>query len=207
MNREREEAVQRITARYVEEVRAGHRPNISDYLARNPLYTDEIADFVAYYHAFEVNLPQAAQSMPVISGQFQGAIETAWGRVGTTQAHSTRTITSLLGTASTLQLSVSQLAERLAVSLDILMKLERHAIDATTIPRELIKQLAIALQQPAQVIKAFFGTSQGRQVAETQAVYLLDGQAQSFRGAIEESAQLSEEQRRSWRSILDQETL
>lgn len=53
MNREREHALLRITAQYTDEARAGQHPKLGDYLARYPQYADEIADFVAYFHAFE----------------------------------------------------------------------------------------------------------------------------------------------------------
>lgn len=209
MDREREELVQRITARYVEEVRSGHRPDISDYLAHYPQYADEIADFVAYYHTFEGDLPCETHNMPVLSGQFQGAIDTAWERVLPTLGQPTSTITSLLGTAAKRHLTVSQLVERLGLSGDILLKLEQHAINATTIPRELMNQLANVLQEPSSAVQAFFGIPQRQQtlqIAEAQAIYQVDevgGQAQSFREAIEESEQLSEEQRQAWYTLLE----
>ena len=213
MDREREEFVQRITARYVEEVRTGLRPNVSDYLVRYPEYADEIADFIAYLHAFEGDLPYETQSMPVLSGQFQGAIDTAWERVLPSLGRPTSTITSLLGTAAKRHLTVSQLAERLGVSKDILLKLEQHTIIATTIPGELITLLAKVLQEPSSAVQAFFGISQTQQtqqtlqLAEAQATYQVNGQAQSFQESIEESEQLSEEQRHAWYVLLEQEEL
>jgi hypothetical protein len=57
MDREQEEAVLRITALYVAELEAGLHPRLSDYLARYPQYAGAIADFVAYYHAVEADLP------------------------------------------------------------------------------------------------------------------------------------------------------
>lgn len=213
MDREREEFVQRITARYVEEVRTGLRPNVSDYLVRYPEYADEIADFIAYFHAFEGDLPYETPSMPVLSGQFQGAIDTAWERVLPSLGQPTSTITSLLGTAAKRHLTVSQLAERLGLSKDILLKLEQHTINATTIPGELITLLAKVLQEPSSAVQAFFGISQRQQtlqtlqLAEAQAMYQVNGQAQSFQESIEESEQLSEEQRHAWYILLEQEEL
>jgi transcriptional regulator with XRE-family HTH domain len=210
MDREQEEFVQRITARYVEEVRSGQRPVISDYLARYPHYANEIADFVAYYHAFEVDLPVEMRNMPVLSGQFQAAVDTAWERVAPTQIQSTSTITSLLGAAEKRHFTVSQLAERLGLSDDILAKLEQRAINATTIPEELIKLLADVLQEPLSAIQAFFGIPQRyrrQQVSEAQAIYHVNKQASSFREVIEESNQISEKQRRLWSAILEQEEL
>jgi hypothetical protein len=213
MDREREEFVQRITARYVEEVRTGLRPNVSDYLVRYPEYADEIADFIAYFHAFEGDLPYETQSMPVLSGQFQGAIDTAWERVLPSLGQPTGTITSLLGTAAKGHLTVSQLAERLGLSKDILLKLEQHTIIATTIPGELITLLANVLQEPSSAVQAFFGISQRHQtqqtlqLAEAQATYQVNVPAQSFQESIEESEQLSEEQRHAWYILLEQEEL
>lgn len=53
MNKEQQQAILHITAQYTDEVRAGQHPKLGDYLARYPHYADEIADFVAYFHAFE----------------------------------------------------------------------------------------------------------------------------------------------------------
>ncbi len=50
-----------ITACYVAEVRAGLQPSLSTYVARYPQYAEEIADFVAYYHAIETELEQQAE--------------------------------------------------------------------------------------------------------------------------------------------------
>ncbi|HLZ80658.1 MAG TPA: hypothetical protein VKP04_03440 [Ktedonobacteraceae bacterium] len=216
MDREQEEFVQRITARYVEEARSGQRPFIGDYLARYPQYADEIADFVAYYHAFEVDLPDETRIIPVLSGQFRGAVDTAWERVVATEIQTSSTFTSLLGAAGKRQFTVFQLAERLGLSDDILAKLERRAINATTIPGELIRLLADVLQEPSSVVQAFFGISQSYQkhqafqalhVAEAQAVYQANGNEQSFREVIEESVLLSEERRHAWIAIMDREDM
>jgi transcriptional regulator with XRE-family HTH domain len=216
MGREREEIVQRITARYVEEVRSGRRPDMSDYLSLYPQYADEIADFVAYYHAFEVGLPFETHSMPVLSGQFQGAINTAWERVLSSPRQTGGTIISLLETAAKRHVTASQLAERLGLSVDILAKLEQHAINAATIPMELITLLAKILYEPSSAVQEFFGIAQRPQmlqVAEAQALYQVDkvekvgGQAQSFREAIQDSEQLSEEQRQAWYTLLEHQGL
>jgi len=87
------------------------------------------------------------------------------------------------------------------------VKLEEHAIDASTIPRRLVKLLAEVLQQPLQVIQAFLDITSRQQLAEAQTRYRVDGQVQSFRDAIEESTQLAEERRSNWIGQLDQEQL
>jgi len=207
MDRKQEEIVQRITARYVEEVRSGHQPAMSDYLARYPQFADEIADFIAYYHAVEVGLPHETDQMPILTEQFHEAIDTAWERVAQSQGQVTGKVTSLLARARELHLSLSQLADKLGVSADVVLKLERHTIEASSIPGELITLLAKVLQQPSQVVQAFFGITVQQRVTEARAYYRVDGQVQSFREAIEESAQLSEDQRRRWCELLDQEEL
>lgn len=207
MDREQEEVVQRITARYVEEVRSGHQPDIGDYLARYPQFAEEIANYIAYYHAFEEDLPGETHSMPVLSEQSQEAINTAWGRVVQSQAQSADRIFSLVRRARELHLDISQLADKLGLSVDVVAKLERHAIDAATIPRRLVKLLAEVLQQPLQVIQAFFDIPGRQQLAEAQTLYSIDGRVQSFRDAIEESTQLAEERRSNWIEQLDQEQL
>ena len=57
MNHEREQALLRITAQYTDEIYNSQHPKLSDYLARYPQYADELAEFAAYFHAFEENLP------------------------------------------------------------------------------------------------------------------------------------------------------
>ena len=212
MDREKEEIVQRITACYVEELRCGLQPAIGDYLARYPQYADEIASYIAYYHAFEEDLPDETwsipsisniSSIPILSEQSQVAINSAWGRVA--QAQSADKF-SLMGRARELHLTIAQLADRLGISVDIVAKLERHTIDAATIPRGLLKQLAEVLQQPVQALSVFFDIPR-QQVAETQTHYRIDDHVQSFREAIEESIQLSEERRRNWIEQLEQEYL
>jgi len=207
MDRKQEEIVQRITARYVEEVRSGYQPTLSDYLARYPQFADEIADFIAYYHAVEADLPRETNQMPILPAQFHEAIDAAWERVAQSQGQITGKVISLLARAGELHLTLSQLADKLGVSADVELKLERHAIEANSIPGELIMLLAKVLQQPSQVVQAFFGITARQRITEARPYYRVDGQVQSFREAIEESAQLSEAQRRRWRELLDQEKL
>src|SRR5438477_12192897 len=102
MDREQEEVIQRITAQYVDEVRAGQRPKVSDYLARYPQYAGEIADFVAYYHTVEVDLPGETSITTPLTEDFRIAIRIAIGsarkRVLQAEAQSTHKLTTLLVT-------------------------------------------------------------------------------------------------------------
>jgi hypothetical protein len=97
-NREHDEIVLRVTAHYVEEVQAGHKPAISDYLARYPQYADAIAAFIAYYRTVELPLSQLTgsadftenadnsgntNSTDEFADEFHIAVESAWQRVMT----------------------------------------------------------------------------------------------------------------------------
>jgi hypothetical protein len=48
---------------------------------------------------------------------------------------------------------VAQLALEIGLSIEMLDKLDRHSIDTATIPKELCKRLANALQQSLSVIE------------------------------------------------------
>jgi hypothetical protein len=216
MDREREEAILRITAQYVEEVKGGHQPRLSTYIMRYPQYAAEISDFVAYYHAFEADLPAEPDIPPELTESFHIAKDYAWQRVLQSEKIATKKLSTLFITTHGQRLTLTQVAAKLNVSEDIVEKLEQHAIKASTIPRELVHRLSETLQQPIRAIQAYLETGngrihQGQQVAEANALYHVNEhpatQAQSFREAIEASEALSPEQKSTWHHILDDENL
>ena len=216
MDREQEEAVLRITAQYVEEIRAGHQPKLSDYLARYPQYAGEIADFVAYYHTVEVDLPGETSITSPLAENFRIAIGSARKRVLQADAQSTHKLTTLLVTLNNQRLTPGQLADKIGLSVDIVAKLEQRKIAASSIPKEMYKRLAETLQQPMRAIEAYFESfnersSYRQQVAEAQVAYQVNEQpaipVQSFREALEESGQLSGEQKHVWFDVLSHEGL
>ena len=233
MNREQEEAVLHITAEYVAEDQAGHQPHLSDYLARYPQYADAITEFVTYYHAVEVDLPGEAPATSQLSERSQVALARAWEGVSQPGNVSPGPPTTLLVMSDGQHLSLAELAIKLGLSQDIAEKLEHRLIVATTIPREVLKSLANLLQQPFDVILTCFGLPGQRSGDETagvvaglvgsesggmmariaevspfyQAEERSDLQAQSFREAVEQSVQLSGEQKAKWRDILTSEGL
>lgn len=87
MNSKQKEAVQRITAQYVAEVHSGHKPEVSTYIARYPRYANEIADFVAYFHAFEEDVPIGAYTVPALPNAFRIAIDSVNARIIQEQLH------------------------------------------------------------------------------------------------------------------------
>lgn len=42
-----------IASQYLTELESGGQPSMSDLFAQHPDYADELADFIAYYHAVE----------------------------------------------------------------------------------------------------------------------------------------------------------
>jgi hypothetical protein len=215
MDREQEEAVQRITAQYVAEQRAGHHPRLGDYLSRYPLLADAITDFVTYYHAIEANIPKEIGVVSPLSQATRVALDEAWRRVLRPESVAPAVYSPLQKAANTAGKSFSQLAAEVGLSLDILKKLEQHIIDAATIPYEVLHRLVSALQQPLAAVEMYLGfAGRGQQVqgvAEASAPYRVDEkpiimiQTQSFREAIEQSTELSDEQKDAWRSILEKE--
>jgi hypothetical protein len=233
MNREQEEAVLRITADYVAEVQVGQQPRLSDYLARYPQYADAITEFVTYYHAVEVDIPGEASVTSQLSERSYMALSRAWKRILQPGNVSAGPLTTLQVTAERQHLAFAELAIKSGLSQDIAEKLERRRIVVTTIPQEVLKRLASLLQQPFNVVLMCFGLSDqgsvdetGRvmaslagsesgafiaRIAEASPFYQAEGRsdlhAQSFRDAVEQSEQLSDEQKTIWRDILTCEGL
>lgn len=215
MDREQEEVVQRITARYIAELRAGHQPRLSDYLSRYPQYADAITDFVIYYHAAEVDILEEIDRMPPLSQASRAALDDAWKRVFHSESVANTSLETLQVMADKQGKPFPQLAVEIGLSIDILEKLERHIIDTATIPRQACKRLATALQQPLIAIETYLGLAERKQLtqglAEEPATYRVEVQSnvqtQTFREAIEQSIRLSNEQKDAWRAILIEEGL
>lgn len=217
MDKEQEEALQRITARYIAELRAGHHPRLSEYLSRYPQYADAITDFVTYYHAAEANIPEEGNIVSPLSQTTRAALDEAWERLLRSEGTGNNTLDSLQKAANGAGKTFSQLAVEIGLSRDILRKLEQHLIDAATIPYEVCHRLASALQQPLREVERYLGLAKPGQltqgIAEAPASYHVDEQPktnmqiQSFQEAVEQSAYLSNEQKVAWRSILVKEGL
>jgi hypothetical protein len=225
MSREEEEAVLRITAHYVAELREGCQPRLSDYLLRYPQYADAIIDFVTYYHAVEVDVPveapiaskevSGASMLPPLSESSRMVMDRAWDRLSQARGVDSNSSMTLQLAAGKRQKSLPQLAGEVGISVDIMEKLAQSMIDAATIPKEVLKRLAQALVEPLDVISGILAVSANKRmvhgVAESVSDYSLGEQShiqtQSFREAVERSPNLSNEQKDVWRGILDAEGL
>ncbi len=219
MDREEEEIIQRLTARYVSEFRAGQHPRLSEYLSRYPQYANMIADFVTYYHAIEVDIPREIDIIPSLSPTSRAALEEAWKNVLHADFEDYNTLNSLQVAADSVHKSFLQVALELGLSEDILQKLDLHSIEAATIPQELCHRLAKALQRPMAAIEMYLGLvehkqlTQGVAVAENPPVYHIEDQPDldlhvcSFQEAVEQSKKMSDEQKGVWHTILVHEGL
>ena len=219
MDREEEEMIQRLTARYVSEFRAGQHPRLSEYLSRYPHYANMIADFVTYFHAMEVDLPQESEIIPPLSQTSRAAFDEAWKHMVYADSGVNNTLNSLQMAANNVHKPFLQLALEIGLSQDILQKLDLHSIDAATIPQELCHRLAKALQRPMAAIEMYLGLvehnqlTQGVAVAENPPDYHIEDQSDldlhvsSFLEAVEQSNNMSDEQKGVWHAILVHEGL
>ncbi len=215
MDREQEEIVLRITARYIAELRAGQQPRLSDYLSRYPQYADAIADFVSYYHATELDVPEEIDLASPLSHTSRAALYDAWKRVLHSESAANNAINTLQMAANSLGKSFSHLAMEIGLSTDILAMLDKRIIDSTTVPIEACKRLAKALQQPLATVEMYLGLAEQKQItkglAEASSSYRVElrsnVQKLSFREAVEQSMNLSNEQKDTWLGILTKEGL
>jgi hypothetical protein len=217
MDRELEEVIQRLTARYVWEYSNGKQPQLSEYPSSYPQYIDMIADFVTYYHAIEVDVPQGSEIIPPLSQASRAAFDEAWKNVVYTDFEVNNTLNSLQVAAKKVHKSFLQVALEIGLGQDILKKLDQHAIDAATIPHELYHRLAKALHQPLAAIEMYLGLGKQKQatmsVAESSSIYhieerpVLDVHVPSFQEAVKQSKHMSNEQKGAWHTILVYEGL
>jgi len=215
MAREQDEVLLRITARYVAEFQAGQQPRLSNYLARYPQYASAIADFVAYYHAFEVSVPAGMDTDTSLTDISREVLRRVQARIWQQPAQRV----NLLPFANGRTLTLVELADSLNLSVDIVIQLEQRMIEPATIPYELYRRLAAALGQPVDIVQSYFREDdQARQetgshakphlwVAEEQAYYPGVVKRQSFRQALKASRLIAAEQATDWQAILRHEKL
>ncbi len=206
MERAHKETVMSITAQFVAEQEAGHGPRLEEYARRYPQYVDEITDFVTYYYAVEAGLPTNTASIPSLSPSSRAALDRAWERV---DALPTSASSALSALARRQRCTLTQLADTLDLSGDIVEQLARRQIDPATLPHELLQRLAYALVQSMSVVRQALGLLEPPAtpiLAEARASYTLLSR-QSFRAAVESSSQISTAQKNLWQIVLEREAL
>lgn len=203
MEQAHDEEIMRITAQFVAEQEAGERPRLEEYVRRYPQYVDEITDFVTYYYAVEAGLPTNTTSIPSLSPSSRAALHQAWRRVDALPASESSALSAL---ARRQRCTLTQLAETLDLSVDIVEQLAKHQIDPQTLPSELLQRLSHTLGQPLSVVRQALGileplTLTGTLVSRPASSRL------SLRTALRMSCLISSAQRDRWEHILTREKL
>jgi len=99
-----------LTARYVSEYASGKQPRLSEYLSSYPQYAHMLADFVTYYHAIEVDVPQESDIIPPLSQASRAALDEAWKNVVYTDYEVNNSLNSLQVAAKKVHKSLLQVA-------------------------------------------------------------------------------------------------
>lgn len=207
--RERQYEIDRITFQYAEEFRAGRSPRIEDYADRHPEFAAELAEFALYFHAVTAALPEppatpATQLSPAAQKALARIREAPAGKPtapAPAQAPATQPLDSLFQQGQRAGLMPTALADAIGVSMDVLGKLEAHAIAAATIPRTLLQRLASTLKVSPEAIAAFLGGATPQQASAFFYAEKPPTQAQqSFVDAIHESM-LPPERKQEWIEI------
>ncbi|MGH2507850.1 MAG: hypothetical protein ACRDHZ_10685 [Ktedonobacteraceae bacterium] len=204
MESKHEETIMSITAQFVAEQEAGQSPRLEEYARRYPQYVDEITDFVTYYYAGETGLPTNTASMPSLSPSSRAALERAWQRVDALPSSESSALSAL---ARRQRCTLTQLANMLNLSVDIVEQLARRQIDPGTLPYELLQRLANVLVQSISVVRQALGVLEppaAHLLAKVQTSYRLLPR-QSFYTAVKTSPQISATQKDFWRTILARE--
>lgn len=198
--RKRQYEIDGIIARYVDAYHAGQSPRIEDYIHRYPHYSSELLEFAVYYHTIGF----ATESLdgppdPALAPAAEKAM--AWIREQR-ERPAPVAIQSLVQLGLDAKYSPPQLAAAVGLTVDLLGKLQAHAIAAATIPRTLIQRFADVLQTAPEAIAAYLSASPagGFYMADQQP----DQQQESFLDAVEASA-LSPEGKREWAEIMNAE--
>lgn len=202
-DRERQYEIDHITFHYATEFRSGRNPRIEEYIQRYPAYADELLEYALYFHAFGIDSEPMEEPAEL---SLSPAGEKAMARIRAQNPEAAATapvaIQSLVQLGLDAKYSPPQLAAAVGLTVDLLGKLQAHAIAAATIPRALIQRFADVLHTAPEAIAAYLNTSPagGFYMADQQP----DQQQESFLGAVEASA-LSPEGKREWAEIMNAE--
>ena len=192
----------RITAQYADEYRAGRGPRIEEYVRRYPQYAQRLLEFAMYFHSIGVDAEP-------LEGPPDAALSPAAQRVMSRSREqrapaSVAPIEGLVKQAAGVGYSPRQLAEAVGLTIELLGKLEARAIAVATIPSTLITRLAGALKVAPDAVSAYLGGG----LAQAGGFYYADQapaqQQQSFIDAVQASA-LSPERKQEWVKIMQED--
>lgn len=196
-SRARQFEIDRLCAAYVDEVKAGRTPDLDAYLAHYPDYAIELADFIVTYHLTLADLPEPDETpVETLSPGFARALAAIRA-----QEEPAAALAGLEDRSFDVGLDPDQLAERVGVSPSFIARLDARAIAATSIPRELFRRLADALDVRIEAVMAFLGASGQAGGAFFHADQAPTGGQDNFLTAIEASDDLDPARKAEWRQI------
>ena len=201
--RQRQYELDRITAQYVREFRAGLLPRIEEYAQRYPAYARELLEFGVYFHTVGFDSPELDSAS---ASQLSPAAGKALAQIRERHAGSAISpIEGLVKQGVSAGYSPPRLAAAVGLTTELLAKLEARAIAVATIPPTLIKRLAETLRVAPEAVAAYLGASQP---GPAGAFYYADQpptqEQQPFLAAVQASA-LAPEQKREWAEIAARE--
>lgn len=197
--RARQLEIDRLCARYVEEAKSGRKPNLQDYLARYPNYAIELADFITSYHLTLVDLPEPDEApVATLSPAFARALAAVRAQVTQREAAA---FVSLEDRSFDVGLDPGTLAARVGVTPRIIARLDARSIAAASIPRELFRRLADALDITVEAVMGFLGASAQAGGAFFDADKAPTGAQEDFLAAIEASDDLDPARKVEWGEI------
>lgn len=196
---ERQYEIDQITARYEDEQRAGKSPKIADYIRRYPQFAKELAEFALFFHTMGSDQPEPGPPAPKPSAAAQAARARIHEQV---HLSTSPPLEGIIKQGRLAGYMAPKLAEMVGLSLDILAKLDAHAITGTSIPQTLIGRLADTLRVAQESVAAYLGSPQ----AASRGAFFYASQApqqrqESFLDAVQNSAALSAELKREWAEI------
>ncbi len=169
---ETDETLERLTAQYTDEYRAGQSPRPDEYIKRFPQYARELAEFFLYFHTITVDLPDpdpfpTSSRLPPAAAAALARFRERYATQPTQPSAQPEqpvqmALTGLAKRGKEVGLTPTALEQQVGVSSDLMLRLEARAIKAAEIPRELIRRLTVALQvAPAAIVNFFGGSSAG----------------------------------------------
>ncbi len=200
--RERRYEIDRITAEYADEWRAGRSPRVEDYVGRYPNYATEISEFALYFHSIAFDLPEP-DAVP--AAQLSPAATNALAQIGLARAAAPAAPTPIEGLVkqgAAVGFTPRKLAEAVRLSTDLLGKLEARAIDVATIPPTLVRRLAETLNVTTEAVAAYLGAAGPAQAGAFFYADQAPAQRQeAFLDAVQGST-LGPELKREWSEIV-----
>lgn len=197
--RQRQYEIDRITAEYVEERRAGRSPRVEDYARRYPEFAREIRLFVADYLLIGERLPEPD---PVPTAPLSSAALAALAQIELESAPVVP-IAGLVARGFERGFEPPRLAAAVGISMDVLAKLDAKAIAVNTVPFTLIERLAEKLQAVPEAVVAFLvGSAPTQAPAHYYAEQAPEQRQESFLDAIQASNALDERAKQEWANIV-----